>query len=258
VPSGITANGGAYTLLANGSFMYKPLAGFTGASDSFTYRAKDPHGALSAEATVTINLNVPAAPVLGLLDNFDRADSTNSAEGLGPNWSQAASSSEPGPNLRVASDGTAGRAIASSTSLNGQAIWNVAPFGATQGAAFASGTPLENSALVLKATGGTLVQPANFIRVRCELANGPEVVISTFGGTYTKEVAIAAPGCSGTGSLSAVVDAKGLVTTFLNGAYAGGVQLSNALWMSTGRVGIQLQTLNATIDDFAGGDIVVP
>lgn len=50
---------GSLTLNANGSFTYTPTAGFSG-TDSFTYRAQDSLGALSAlAATVTITVNAP-------------------------------------------------------------------------------------------------------------------------------------------------------------------------------------------------------
>lgn len=50
---------GTLTLNSNGSFTYTPTAGFSGA-DSFTYRAQDSLGALSAlAATVSITINAP-------------------------------------------------------------------------------------------------------------------------------------------------------------------------------------------------------
>jgi hypothetical protein len=53
--------------------------------------------------------------------------------------------------------------------------------------------------------------------------------------------------------LSAVVDAKGLVTAFVNGTFAGGVQLPDvAAWKGGGRIGIQLRAVGATADAFAG------
>jgi hypothetical protein len=131
----------------------------------------------------------------------------------------------------------------------------------TQGAAFSIATPLADSALVLKATGGTATAPANYVRVRCEIANGGEVVVATMlGGSnasvFVKQAAFAAPGCGGDGSLSAVVDAKGLVTAFLNGLFVGGVQLADvAAWKGPGRIGIQLQTMGATVDDFSGSSL---
>jgi hypothetical protein len=54
---------GALTLNANGSFSYTPTVGFSG-TDTFTYFAEDQFGRESASpATVTIIVNLPAAPV---------------------------------------------------------------------------------------------------------------------------------------------------------------------------------------------------
>jgi hypothetical protein len=62
------------------------------------------------------------------------------------------------------------------------------------------------------------------------------------------------PAGAGT-TLSAVVDAKGLVTVF-QGGFIGGVQLPDVpAWKGDGRIGIQLQTVNATVDNFSGGSL---
>ena len=56
---------GTLTLNANGSFTYVPAANYFG-TDTFTYRAKDPSGALSAAVTVTITITgVADAPTAG-------------------------------------------------------------------------------------------------------------------------------------------------------------------------------------------------
>jgi hypothetical protein len=56
--------------------------------------------------------------------------------------------------------------------------------------------------------------------------------------------------------LSAVVDAKGLVTVFQNGGFLGGVQLPDVgAWKGKGKIGIQLQTVGGTIDNFSGGSL---
>ncbi len=55
---------GTLTLNADGSFTYTPAAAFAG-SDGFTYQARDPFGALSNVATVTITV---AAPTLSIND----------------------------------------------------------------------------------------------------------------------------------------------------------------------------------------------
>ncbi len=152
----------------------------------------------------------------------------------------------------------AGVAAANTTTLGGLAIWNAAPLGATQGAGFISGGPAASTAyLVLKDSGGNSVAaPANYVRVGCE---GGQIVVSTMMGgsnvsVFTKQAAFGS--CSVSGSLSAVVDAKGLVTVFQGATFAGGVQLPDvAVWKGGGRIGIQLTTVGATADDFAGGTL---
>ncbi len=248
--SGTTSGGGSYTLNTNGSFAYTPLATFTGV-DTFDYQLTDGQ-ALSNTATVSITLSTPTAPTsLVVLDDFNRGTLNT----LGANWSQIVSTNPPAPNLQVVLD----QASLVTNNLGGLAIWNQSLLPATQGAAFSSASQLANSALILKATGGSTASPANYVRVRCETSNGGEVVVATMMGgsnisVYVKQGAFAAPGCNGGGSLSAVVDAKGLVTTFLNGMYAGGVQLPVvAAWQGSGRIGLQLQNVGAAVDNFSGG-----
>ena len=115
------------------------------------------------------------------------------------------------------------------------------------------GVPPAKAYLVLKATGGTAVAPANYVRVGCE--GGQVVVYTMMGGSnvsaYVKQATL---GACGPGALSAVVDEKGLVTAFVaGGAFAGAVQLPNvAAWKGPGRIGIQLTTVGATADNFGG------
>lgn len=246
--TGPTLNGATYTLNANGSFTYVPKVGFSGA-DSFTYSATDGK-ALSNAATVTIDVKDPGAPALTTLDDFNRAASVN----LGSNWSQVSGGTPAEPNIQ----GNGTEAFAKATNLGGLAIWNTTINATTQGASFTA-SPLAGSGLVLKATGGTTSSPANYVRVRCETGGGGEVVVATMmGGSnvsiFVRQGGFAAPGCMGGGTLSAVVDANGIVTTFLNSVFVGGVQLPDvAAWKGTGKIGIQLQTVNAVIDNFSGG-----
>jgi len=247
--SGATSGGGTYTLNSNGSFVYTPPPG-TPASDTFTYRVTDGKALSDPAAVVTINLATPGAPTLTVLDNFNR----NPDNSLGPNWSQTANTTTNFPDIQLA--GNAATAV--TTESGGLAIWNAANFGPAQGAGFTNATSLAGRAVVLKATGGTTAAPANYVRVRCE---GGEVVIATMMGgsnvaVFAKQAGFAAAGCSGGGTLSAVVDAKGLVTAFLNGAYVGGVQLPDVgAWKGGGRIGIQLQSSGAKVDDFSGGTL---
>ena len=253
--SGQTAGLGTYALNTNGSFAYMPAPGYAGATDSFSYQVTDGK-AISPAATVTINLAAPVAPALPTLDSFG-----TDGNSLGASWSQLVNTVSPVPNLQV----VGGQASAVATNLGGQAIYNAASYGAVQGAGFTSAGSLENSALILKASGGTTAaSPANFIRVRYEATpagpNPGEFVVATLmGGSgaemFVKQAAFAATG-GNSGTLSAAADAKGLVTVFHNGAFVGGVQLPDvAVWKGGGRIGIQLQTPGAAIDEFAGGSL---
>ncbi len=252
--SGGTTAGGTYAVNTNGSFTYTPPASITTATaDTFTYQVTDGSALSAGPGTVTINLTVPSVPTLASVDDFNRANSTS----LGANWNQTAATGQP-PDIQIA--GNTAKAV--TTDLGGLAIWNsTTSFGAKQGAGFSSATPLTLAGLVLKASGGTAAAPANYVRVRCEASNSGEVVVATMNGgsnvtVFVKQAAFAAAGCTGNGSLSAVVDAKGLVTAFLNGAYVGGVQLPDvAAWKGPGYIGIQLQTVNGSVDNFSGGTL---
>lgn len=248
--SGATLNGGSYTLNANGSFTYTPGPG-NPAVDSFTYQVTDGQALSNLPATVTINLATPAAPTLAVLDNFDRAASTN----LGAGWSQTVATVTSAPDIQ----GTGTEATAATIGLGGLAIWNAQDYLENQYAGFTSSTPLTGSALVLKASGGTSdAAAANYVRVRCEAAD--LVVATMMSGSnmsvYVTQASFPAAACGSSGTLSAAVDDKGIVTTFVNGTYVGGVQLPDvAAWKGQGKIGIQLQTQGATIDDFAGGSL---
>jgi FtsP/CotA-like multicopper oxidase with cupredoxin domain len=262
--TGPTANGGTYTLKSNGSFVYTPAVGFAGLTDSFQYLVTD-GTALSALATVTINITVPSLPsTLTLLDNFDRATSSATSLGTASStfvWSQQANTTTSVPDLGIS--GSAAKA--NMTALGGLAVLGQ-DFAETQVASFTSTGSLLNSALVLKASGSNLTSPANLIRVRCEAkvnSSDEELVVATMMGgsnvsVFVKQAAFPANGCSSAGTLSAVVDAKGLVTTFLgtSGSFVGGVQLPDvAAWKGRGKIGIQLQSLGATVDNFSGGSL---
>jgi hypothetical protein len=249
--TGTNSAGSAYTVNSNGSFTYTPAATLIGATtDTFTYQVTD--GNAFSAATVQIKLTVPASPTtLTGLDAFTRT--ADPASTLGADWDQQAESTTTNPDVGI----SGGAAIANSTALGGLAIWKADTFGAKQGAAFTfGGLPPAKAYLVLKATGGTAVAPANYVRVGCE--GGQVVVYTMMGGSnvsaYVKQATL---GACGVGALSAVVDEKGLVTAFAGGAFAGGVQLPNvAAWKGGGRIGIQLTNVGATADSFAGGTIL--
>jgi FtsP/CotA-like multicopper oxidase with cupredoxin domain len=254
VASGLTTGGGTYTLKSNGTFTYVPLASFIGA-DTFTYTATDGK-ALSDTVTVTINVTEPTAPTLALLDDFTRTVPSSNLSAPSIVWNQVSGGTPAAPNIQA--DGT--QAFAAATNLGGLAMWDGSKL-STQGASF-SASPLADSALVLKATGGgSLASPANYVRVRCELGSGGEVVVATMmGGSnvsiFVRQAGFAATACTSSGTLAAVVDAKGIVTAFLNGTFVGGVQLPDvAAWKGEGRIGIQLQTVGNTVDNFSGGSL---
>jgi hypothetical protein len=251
--SGTTFGGGSYTLNTNGSFTYTPLASFADPTDTFTYLATDGR-ALSSPATVTIKLAVPRAPsfAVGTLDGFNTAQPS----GLGPNWSQQVGTATSVPDVGIVNN----TASAISTVLGGLAIWNppspaVATFDTKQGA---SGLLSPGAYLVLKASGGTATAPANYVRVGCEA--GQLVVATMMGGSnvslYAKQASLGPCSTTASSQLSAVVDAKGLVTVFQGTTYAGGVQLPDvATWKGAGHIGIQLTAVGATADDFVGGTL---
>jgi hypothetical protein len=66
---------GSLALDADGSFQYLPAAEFNGV-DSFTYRAADPDGAISNEATVTISIAPVNDPPLAIGDSYGTTQDT--------------------------------------------------------------------------------------------------------------------------------------------------------------------------------------
>jgi FtsP/CotA-like multicopper oxidase with cupredoxin domain len=250
--SGTTASGGSYALSTNGSFSYTPLATYTG-SDTFTYQVTD--GKTLSSSTVTVNVSSPVAPTLASLDPFDRQN----AIGLGTSWSQIVNTTSSQPNLQIVSN----TATAMATDLGGMAIWvegstTQGMFGPSQAASFTLGTVAQSAGLILKATGPDSKAPVNLIRVRVEEAG--DIVVSTLmggsgTGVYVKQATFAAAATGGN-TLTAAVDAKGLVTVFLGSMFVGGVQLPDvAVWKGPGRIGIQLQAVGASTDNFSGGSL---
>lgn len=185
-----------------------------------------------------------------LLDDFNRADANN----LGANWSQANTGTN--VDLRVSNN----QVLANQTNDGGQAIWNPSVFGANQGASLTfANTTLNNNALILKANGGTLPAATNFIRVRYQTGGGGQVLVQTTtnsGGSYTTRGTLNVSFASGD-VLTAVAYSDGTVNVYKNGALVGTVSTSAAgAWTSgTGRIGMQLQSSNARVDDFKGGSL---
>jgi hypothetical protein len=92
--------------------------------------------------------------------------------------------------------------------------------------------------------------------VRYEAGRG--IVVSTMmsGATAALFVRQAVLPGDPSGLLSAAVDERGVVTVFQGASYKGGVQLPDVpAWKGGGRIGIQLQTQGAMIDNFSGGSL---
>jgi hypothetical protein len=147
----------------------------------------------------------------------------------------------------------------------GQAIWNGAgsTFGTRQGAqlTFANAT-LNNTALILKATGGTAAAPANFIRVQYQTGGGGRVVVSTTnGGVATVRATIASGAFVNGSKFGAVVEANGLVSVYrtvgTTTTVVGTVQIQTTgtgsfpLATGGGRIGFQVPE-GARVDNFSG------
>jgi uncharacterized repeat protein (TIGR01451 family) len=203
-------------------------------------------------ATDTDSINV-ALPVMGLLDNFNRAN----ANTLGANWSQLAVAGNAA--IRINSN----QAFANNA---GNAYWNLPPsgFGAKQGASFNfANAPLNNTSLILKASGPVVLGVAsNYIRVMYQTSNGGQIVITTttnYGISNTTQTSFTGFSFASGNTLSAAVDATGTVSVWKTAGavttYIGSVTIPGAgFWTGTGRVGVMLPT-NARIDDFRGGTL---
>jgi|GEM_PF-120830 len=200
----------------------------------------------------------PTVPSLAVTDNFDRAN----ANTLGANWSQTAILSS------AAIRTNANQAFAL---VNGTAMWNGAgtPFGSKQAASFTFATaPASNTALFLKASGGTNAAPANYIRVLYSAGN--VVVATTNNGnslfpppTFTARGSLPATFATGD-KLTAQADATGVVSIWkTSGAtttFIGNVSIPTSGvvgWTQGtggGRIGILMPT-GARIDDFAAASL---
>ncbi|MCJ7712290.1 MAG: hypothetical protein MUQ32_15835 [Chloroflexi bacterium] len=210
----------------------------------------------SATDTDTIVIPPPPLPTLGLLDGFNRTNANN----LGSSWNQANSGTN--VDLRV----NANQAFANQTNDGGQAIWNPTVFAANQGAAMAMAGSNNNSALILKANGGSTTAPANFIRVRYQTGSGGQVIVATTvnsGGGYTTRATFASGAFAIGDVLTAVASPTGLVSAWKTSGptttYLGSIQLptiTTYAWTTgTGQIGIQLQSSNARVDNFSGGTL---
>ena len=201
----------------------------------------------------------PALPALAITDNFNRGN----ANSLGASWSQL-SLPIVGAAIRVNTEQASTTAVA-----GGNAIWNGTgtPFGAKQAAAFTfAAAPVDNTGLILKASGGTNAAPANFIRV---LYTGTAVTVATTNNgnalspTFTQRGTFAASFALND-KLTAQADATGVVsiwkTSGASTTFIGNVTIATSgagAWTQgtgIGRIGITMPT-SARIDDFAAATL---
>jgi hypothetical protein len=213
----------------------------------------------SATDTDTIVSTAPPLPALTLLDNFNRANANTLNNGT--HWGQLVLAGSAA--IRV----NANQALCNGAllcALSGQAIWNTPPtgFSSRQGAAFTfANTPATGTALVLKATGGSVALPTSFIRVRYETTAGGRVVVATTtngGLSYTTRATL--PGAFANGNtLSAIALNNGQVFVYKTvGATTTvvGAATVPAPWSTgVGRIGMQVPN-GARVDNFRGA--VVP
>jgi uncharacterized repeat protein (TIGR01451 family) len=252
---------GTVTLLVGGSATFTAnttLAASALGSLVNTTTVAAPGGALDTNtannsATDTDSI-IPQRPTGSLLDNFDRANATTLNNGT--NWSQTVTAGSAA--IRVNSN----QAFANSA---GQAIWNTpaAGFGAKQWAAFTfvGGATRFESALFLKATGGSAEAPGTYIRVRYTTAGGPDRLVvqttTTSGSSYSAEVTLSNVTFNNNDTLTVMVDASGNVyawrTSGATTTYLGSVTPAGT-WTGTGRIGMQLPS-GARVDNFNGGTL---
>jgi len=210
-----------------------------------------------ANNTATDTDNVLAAstlPTLGILDNFNRANSGT----LGSNWSQLVIFG----NASIRVNNNQAQAL-----LLGSAIWNNpnTGFGNRQGAAFTFvNAPRANGvmpSLILKGTGGSSNTPANFIRVSYQNTTNLVTVATTTnsGGTMTNRASFNVT-LAANDTLSATALNNGTVSIFKNGVFVGSVTIPTSgagAWTQGtggGRIGIQLPT-GQRVDNFRGATL---
>jgi hypothetical protein len=199
-------------------------------------------------ATDTTSIVVVSVPTLNVLDSFNR----NNATSLGSNWSQ------PNNNIRLN-----GNNAQHNNGNSGFAYWKGAPvngtiFGSVQGAAFTlannSAATNNGNSLILKASGGTLTAPTNYIRVRVNGNNDTIVVESTTnsGGNFTQLASFSVNNISNGDTFTARVNADGSVDVWQNAAYLG--HSSTSAFTGSGRIGMRLSN-NGRVDNFRGGTL---
>ncbi len=228
-------------------------------------------GLVNATLTITANATVtgspvslsgtgvapPTLPALGVLDTFSRANAnTLGTSSSGTAWSQVtllgAAAIHVASNQALCSG--LGCALGGYAYLGNGTTSGV--YGSRQGAGVTFTTaPQNNSALLLKVTGGSATVGANGVRVRY---NGGTIFVETTtnsGFSYTQASSFAATLAAGQ-TLGATVDGTGLVNVWGNGVFVGSAQLPNvALWTTGGgRIGLLVPSGTSTMDNFVGGN----
>jgi hypothetical protein len=232
-------------------------ASSTGAPDHDFFGRTRPQGGAFDIGAVEIVVPPPPMPTITVLDDFNRAN----ANTLLANWSQVVLLGQAA--IRVNAN------QASDPSVPGWAIWNGAGnvFGAKQAAAFTfANTTLNNSGLILKASGGSLTTPANYILV--SYASGQVAVATTNNGNsltpnYVTHATFPAAFASGD-TLTAMADATGIVhvwkTTGATTTFIGSIAIPTSgtgAWTQAtggGRIGMRLPA-GGRVDNFAGGTV---
>ncbi len=278
MPAGFTAAGwtcaataGSNCNVASGSGSINTTVVLAaGGTATFTVSgsATGPCGPLSNTATVTppagtsdptpANNNATDTTTITatwcLLDAFNRANAFT----LAPNWGQATVFGAAA--LRVNNN----QAFAL---ITGQAMWNPAgaTFGPKQGAqiTFANNT-VNNTSLILKATGGTASAPAKYIRVRYQTNGGGRVIVGTTinsGNNITQQGADLVVSFAVGDKLGVIVDSLGVVSIYKTALATGLTTLVGTRQVPTsgtssfaggGRIGMQMPT-GGRVDNFSGG-----
>jgi hypothetical protein len=211
---------------------------------------------------------------LAVLDTFNRNTTVNLNNGApaGVAWSQAMLLGAGAIAVFDTTNGNTSTGVAQDLLLPGSAYWNGSNAGPVlgnrQAAAFTfASTPANNSALMLKATGGTNAAglQQNFVRVLYTTAGGGTITVQTTtnsGGTYaTAGATITGVGFVSGDTITAMVDQAGVVTvwkTHLGVSTTVGTRtpVANALWTTGGgRIGLQLPAGATRVDNFAGGNV---
>jgi uncharacterized repeat protein (TIGR01451 family) len=195
----------------------------------------------------------PTIPTVPLRDSFDR-----DGPALGGNWSVT------GTNTRIIGDAVQGF-------TNSKIMWNAAPstsstFGAKQAAAFTyRNAPVNNTGLVLKASGGTLAVPATYVSVTYNIGAVTVSTVTSSGAPVVQGLPKPVTLANGD-RLTALADGLGNVflfrttgggTTTYIGVVAIPIVGASAWAPATGggRIGLQVP-VGQRVDDFRAGTIV--